>query len=79
MDNKLSNGFNSLFTAAKNIANGVDQYVTDEVKDERLKLCEGCPSLVKSTKQCGECWCFVQLKTKLKQEKCPLDKWKSIE
>lgn len=78
MDNKLTSGFSSLFTAAKNIASGVDQYVEDDVYNHRLDLCNNCPKLINLTGQCGECLCFVKLKTKLKQEQCPLSKWEAI-
>ena len=46
MDNKLTSGFSSLFTAAKNIASGVDQYVQDDVYNHRLDLCNTCPKLI---------------------------------
>lgn len=74
---KLSNGFQSLFTAAKNIATGVDQYVDDSTYSTRLETCMSCPKLLTLTNQCGECLCFVKLKTKLKQESCPLLKWEA--
>ena len=75
MDNKLASGFNSLFTAAKNAVQGVDQSVPEEVKQQRLDTCLNCPKLIELTKQCGECLCFVNYKTSLRQEKCPLEKW----
>lgn len=78
MDDVLKSGFKSLFTAAKNVVNGVDQTVTEDIKYERKEICNGCPKLLK-TRQCGECLCFVDLKTTLKQEKCPLNKWDKIE
>lgn len=71
----ISSGVKSLFKAAKNAATGVDQVASEEVIKARLELCNRCPKLL-LTRQCGECLCFVDLKTKLKQEKCPLDKWK---
>ena len=76
MDNseKLKSGFKSLFNVAKNIAAGNDQSVTEEVRNDRISLCNGCPKLM-VTRQCSECLCFVDLKTKLKQESCPLKKW----
>lgn len=76
MDNLFKNGISSLFEAAKNLATGVDQSVPVEVHAVRIETCNGCPKLM-VTRQCGECLCFVDLKTKLRQEKCPLDKWGS--
>lgn len=49
--------------------------VPEEVRQYRLDMCHMCPSLIKATGQCGECGCIVKLKTKLQDERCPLDKW----
>ena len=75
---KIKSGMKSLFTIANNIANGVDQIVPEEIKVDRLSKCNSCPHLLK-TRQCGDCFCFVDLKTKYKQEECPLGKWSSHE
>ena len=42
---------------------------------ERYNICKNCDSFIKMTKVCKECWCFLPAKTKILQEKCPLDKW----
>lgn len=72
---KISSGMKSLFTVAQNMVNNVDQYVTEDIKTKRLDQCLKCPKLIELTKQCGECYCFVNLKTQLKQESCPLNVW----
>lgn len=46
-----------------------------EVRTFRLEICNNCPELISSTRQCKECGCFVDLKAALKNTKCPLDKW----
>jgi len=51
------------------------EYATSETADSRLAICESCPSLIKTGKQCKECGCFMVLKTKLQEAKCPLGKW----
>ena len=71
---KLKNGAKSLFNIAKNAAKGIDQSVPEEVQKERISTCNKCDKLTK-TRQCSECLCFVDLKTKIKQEECPLKKW----
>lgn len=78
MDDKVKNGMRSLFNVAKNIATGTEQIVDDVTKFERKSICVDCPRLL-ITRQCAECLCFIDLKTTLKQEKCPLDKWTAIE
>lgn len=41
----------------------------------RLDACLGCEKLVKETKQCSECSCFVTHYVLLKQQSCPIGKW----
>ena len=48
---------------------------SEEEASSRYALCLECPKLIKVTKQCKECGCFMPLKTKLETAKCPLDKW----
>lgn len=76
--NKVTKGMSSLFKIAENMAKGVDQYVSEEIKSQRLHKCSECPYLSK-TRQCGKCYCFVDLKTKYKQESCPIKEWEAIE
>jgi len=52
-----------------------ENYTTDDVAKRRYEICEQCPSLIKLTKQCKECGCFMKLKTKLIHSSCPLGKW----
>jgi len=49
--------------------------VLDEEKNNRLNICLSCPELIKITKQCKKCGCFMELKTKLENAKCPIGKW----
>lgn len=49
--------------------------VLEDLQNERLKICETCPKLIKLTKTCKECGCFMVLKTKLSEASCPLGKW----
>ena len=41
----------------------------------RLEICEKCPSLIKPSKRCAECGCFVSAKVQFEFEECPLEKW----
>lgn len=47
----------------------------DEEADRRYAICEECPRFLRVTKQCKECGCFMNLKTKLANATCPLGKW----
>ncbi len=46
-----------------------------ELTKQRLDICRACPELIKLTTQCKKCGCFMTLKTKLQEAKCPLGKW----
>ena len=52
--------------------------VSAEIRDERIKTCEGCPAFNKKQRRCSECGCFMDAKTWIKAPKaelCPLNKW----
>jgi membrane protease subunit (stomatin/prohibitin family) len=42
-----------------------------------MSICEECPKFTK-LKFCEECGCFMPVKVKLKDVKCPLDKWSEV-
>ncbi len=43
---------------------------------ERYNICKSCDMFNKLTKTCKECGCFMPAKTKLKNNLCPLNKWR---
>lgn len=50
------------------------------IKDEsviknRMDICNSCEYLIKATKQCSKCGCFMVLKTTLANAECPENKW----
>lgn len=55
--------------------------VSNALREYRRNICKGgggvprCPQYVSSTEQCAKCFCLVHLKTKYKEENCPLQKW----
>lgn len=50
-------------------------FADTELAKFRLDICHSCEHLFKPTGNCKKCGCFVAGKTKLKQQKCPIDKW----
>jgi len=48
---------------------------SEEESSQRFSVCLSCPELIKETSTCKQCGCFMFLKTKLKDAKCPLNKW----
>lgn len=51
------------------------EHTSEEEASNRYEVCLECPKLIKSTKQCKECGCFMALKVKLKNATCPIGKW----
>jgi hypothetical protein len=51
------------------------EYASEQIANTRYEICNGCPQLIALTKQCKECGCFMNLKTKLEKAICPLGKW----
>jgi hypothetical protein len=52
-----------------------DNKTTDDIAAERYEICKACPELIKLTKQCKKCGCFMNLKVKLALAECPIGKW----
>ncbi|NBP57569.1 hypothetical protein EBU71_13735 [bacterium] len=47
----------------------------EDVASKRLDICLSCPELIKLTKQCKKCGCFMSAKVKLDNAACPIGKW----
>lgn len=52
--------------------------VEDSLQKERMTICIECPHLIKLTKQCSKCGCFMDAKTRLPNSSCPIGKWDSV-
>lgn len=54
------------------------KYVTEPEQKARLDICANCHRKGRRFGKdiCTLCGCFLDLKTKLKTEECPLSKWK---
>ena len=48
---------------------------SEELSNNRLTICQGCPKYINLTSQCKECGCFMKLKATYEAAKCPIDKW----
>jgi hypothetical protein len=51
------------------------EWVDEILSNERYSICKACPELIKLTKQCKKCGCFMTVKSKMKLASCPLGKW----
>lgn len=47
----------------------------EEIAESRLEICRNCEFYRKRTNQCKKCGCFMKLKTKLEEARCPIGKW----
>lgn len=47
----------------------------DDLAKERMKLCTQCEYFTKLSRQCKLCGCFLDMKTKLLDADCPIEKW----
>lgn len=61
------------------------EYVPERVQRMRYNTCLDCPNYYKPTGQCKLCWCFMSLKTKLKNAYCeeeseeyPNGRWQKV-
>ena len=50
-------------------------FASEQLKKERMDMCRACDQFKPRTQQCNKCGCFMQLKTKMKDAHCPIDKW----
>lgn len=46
-----------------------------ELAQERIKMCQECMHFRRLAHQCDLCGCFLDLKTKLLEATCPINKW----
>jgi hypothetical protein len=53
-----------------------NNYVKDlSISNKRFQICKECPELIKLTKTCKKCGCFMKAKTLLEAATCPIGKW----
>jgi hypothetical protein len=69
----VTEGLRSAPRVARQVAMG--KYVPYKVKEARMNICEGCPMFQPHQKRCLECTCFLDIKTMLGEERCPIGKW----
>jgi len=52
-----------------------------EFTDGRIRICRKCPEnyWIKKTLWCSICKCYIPAKARVKDEKCPLNKWAETE
>ncbi|WP_423189100.1 DUF6171 family protein [Alkalibacterium sp. f15] len=46
---------------------------SERIKEERLRICLGCPFLKNQT--CTKCGCYALFRVSLEGKRCPISKW----
>jgi len=54
-------------------------FTSMQIRLERAGLCQKCEYYKRSTKQCKQCGCLVNLKVTIANTSCPIGKWKEAE
>ena len=49
--------------------------VSGEAFDKRMAICRACESLAPETERCARCGCYVQIKARMRSQRCPAGKW----
>ena len=47
----------------------------EDIVNKRLDICKSCEFLFKPTNTCKKCGCFMNAKTKIATQRCPIGKW----
>jgi hypothetical protein len=48
---------------------------SEEEQKRRMQVCNTCPEFKPTTQLCGQCGCFMPVKTKMQNQKCPIGNW----
>jgi len=74
--NKLKQKMEQIRDATEHaVASALPNKVSTEVQEYRYGICKGCDKLYRPTDTCKMCGCFMQVKTWIPNESCPLKKW----
>lgn len=55
-----------------------DPLASSEETKKRLDICESCEFFDADSRQCLVCTCFIDAKTLLASERCPVGKWQRV-
>lgn len=61
--------------AVKILSGELPPLADSELADERVKICKPCAHYRPMLHQCDLCGCFLELKAKLLQAVCPINRW----
>ena len=67
--------FHEWLKLGKAAATGQKVVASKEEIERRLSICKACEFFEASPMKCRKCGCFLNLKTRLETEHCPIAKW----
>jgi hypothetical protein len=73
--NLVANAAGAAFRLGKAAVLGHQIVSSKEEIDRRLSICRACEFFQPSGMRCLKCGCFLNLKTRLETEHCPIAKW----
>lgn len=50
-------------------------FISDEVHKKRIKICQSCEHYDSKKHRCKECGCFLEMKSRISVESCPIGAW----
>lgn len=56
---------------------GYSVFTPPDVHEKRVQACENCPKMTED-RQCLICGCFIDAKTAISTESCPLGSWRAV-
>lgn len=65
---------NAVLAGAKFISKGA-RFEGEKEQERRMEICNSCPLFDKVQKRCTKCGCYMNFKTMLSSESCPIGKW----
>jgi len=75
MSQMVQNVGHSVVKNVRSVASGNALKISEEDKNSRLDICKSCEFFESVKQRCLKCGCFLSVKTYLKAEKCPINKW----
>lgn len=77
IDQQLDNLSKFVFEMVTDVAvkQDLNVFVSDDVKEERLKICRTCDYFAPRQRRCKHCGCWLEHKAKFIASTCPIDKW----
>lgn len=65
----------NIIDVVKDAVKGTTEYCSEEVKAQRLAICNACPARNAAMNTCGDCYCWLPGKTRYAKSTCPRSKW----